>query len=85
LVDKVSNSQVVEFIDSFGINKSFPNTYFVKRISEALALGETNAAAKLIIAKQLFSDFDLPQIVEKLAEKGPSNRKLAVELLYYCP
>lgn len=76
---------MLEFIDTFSIHKSFPNAYFAKRIHETLALGETNAAAKLIIAKQMFQDFDLPLIVDKLAEKGASNRKIAVELLLYCP
>lgn len=60
----------MEFINTFGLHKYFDETYFIGRIRELLAQDETNAAAKLIIQKELFQSFDIPSIVEKLAMKG---------------
>ncbi len=85
LIDKIAFAHVEEFIDTFGIHTSIQESYFIKHINQVLAEGNTNQAATLIIQKKLFKHFDLVALVEKLAKKGQSNRKIAIELLDYCP
>lgn len=41
--------------------------------------------AKIVLARQLFNEFDILDLCIKLGEKGANNRKIVIELLTVVP
>lgn len=72
-------------IEQFKLSNDFSNEYMVTRAKDALVKLEYNSVVKIILARQLFSEFDILDLCMKLGEKGAHNRKLVIQLLTVVP
>jgi hypothetical protein len=57
----------------------------VKRAKECITKEDYNSAAKIILDRRLFNEFDLLELCLKMGEKGANNRKLVIDILALVP
>jgi hypothetical protein len=66
LVEKASLQKFLDFVKTFKLDGHFSNEYMVTRAKDALAKEELNTAAKIILDRHLFSEFDIFDLCSKL-------------------
>jgi len=83
LIDQVKKTDVLVFIDLFDLGANFKTDYYVQLATTLFDSGEINAAARVLIKRELYQHFDLLPILKKLGVKGKGNREHAIEILRF--